>query len=121
MRGRQGGPFLPEKEESPPTDDEGAELPDNPMYMEVLGEEGAKSPTKKGHRNKGTINHYFSNVDSLRKVDKNDESGRKKRERDDDEVHLPTKKHKSANIPPEKPIVITFQHDVTEVRLAQIF
>ena len=25
------------------------------------------------------------------------------------------------NIPPEKPIVITFQHDVTEVRLAQIF
>ena len=25
------------------------------------------------------------------------------------------------NIPPEKPIVITFQHDVTEVRIAQIF
>ena len=89
MRGQQYEPVLTENDGNPP---------------EVLGVVvGPKSPVREEPSHKGTIKQYFTNVDNLRDAIENDGSRNKKRGRENDEVQLANKKHKSTIIPPKKP------------------
>ena len=83
-----------EKEEFPPPRDDG-----NRMFGGTLDLEnnmGATFPRRAEPQNRGTILHYFANMDCLRKGNVKEKTGSKRRREDDDGDVLPELRMKFA-------------------------